>query len=139
MDERTRFTEYLNDILYSSGDAFLPNHIRTYLQRYWVGDNHSLYYITNWTFVHFWSGFVLAIIMKFIFHSSNIYLITFQIHMLWELWQIIIGMTPWTTLRGIVDIANDTLFYMAGVWLGLHISRRIYDLLRSMLMVVIPP
>jgi CDP-diglyceride synthetase len=131
-------SQQLKDMIYRSGDAFLPKQMREYLEQYWVGNYYSLYYITNWTLVHFWSGFVLAVILKFLLHSHNVYLLTFQIHLLWELWQIIIGMTPWMTLRGIIDIANDTLFYMVGVWLGVHISYRIYEMLRRATIIVLP-
>ena len=135
--------EYMNslkieDIIYRSGDVFLPKDMRDYLQQYIIGDDTSLFYVSRWTIVHFWTGFIISIILRFLLHSHNIYTLTFQIHMLWELWQIIIGMTPWMTLRGIIDITTDTLFYMGGVWLGLHITRRIYEALRRATIIVLP-
>lgn len=144
MDPQQKMADEMNKMLYHSGDAFLPKRVRDYLHKYWVGNYHSLFYITNWTFVHFWSGVVLAIILKFVIHLhkvsfENIYVFTFQIHVLWELWQIIIGMTPWMTLRGWVDIITDTAFYMTGVWIGVHISKKLFDLIRSIMVIVLPP
>jgi hypothetical protein len=81
------------------------------LERYWIGDDTSTLYITNWTFVHFLSG----VLTVWLFPSLSVWG-AFWLHSLAELWQILIGNTPWWTTRGRVDVLVDTLFYMIGVW-----------------------
>ncbi len=80
------------------------------LERYWIGDDTSLVYVTNWTLVHFLSG----VLTVWVFPSVSFWG-AFWIHTACELWQIVVGNTPWRTARGQMDILVDTLFYMAGV------------------------
>jgi hypothetical protein len=113
----------VHDMLYRSGDVFLPKPVRDILQRYWVGSDKSVFYLTNWSVIHFLSGIMTA---YFLFQNKtkeNIYFIAFLIHTLWELWQIFIGMTPIHTLRGQVDTVVDTVLFMAGVWVYLNFDK----------------
>jgi hypothetical protein len=87
--------------------------VRRLLETYWIGDDRSLVYVTNWTFVHFLSGVVLTSLFP-----AMTYWTAFLIHSAAELWQIIISNTPWWTLRGWIDIGMDTLFFMSGVWVA---------------------
>ncbi len=110
----------VHDMLYRSGDVFLPKSVRDILQRYWIGSPKTTFYITNWSIVHFLTGIATA---YFLFQSKikeNIYLVAFLIHTIWELWQIFIGMTPIYTLRGQVDIVVDTLLFMFGTWIYMN-------------------
>jgi hypothetical protein len=83
--------------------------VRRVLERYWIGDDTSLIYVTNWTLVHFLTGIFLVRMFPTLSLWS-----AFWIHTAWELWQILIRNTPWWTARGRMDIFVDTLVYMAG-------------------------
>jgi hypothetical protein len=100
-------------LLYRSGDAFLPDAARKILRRYWIGDDYSLFYVNNWSLVHFVSGILTATLMP---TNWNPFVVGVVIHTLWEAWQISIGMTR-LNLRGVVDIGMDTVWFMTGMWL----------------------
>jgi hypothetical protein len=97
----------LEDILYRSGDVFLPKSVRDVLERYYIGNDTSLFYFTNWSLVHFFSGMGVA-------YFTESYLNGFLLHTIWEFWQIIIRNTP-LTLRGLIDIVVDTVMFMMGM------------------------
>ena len=102
----------LEDILYRSGDVFLPKQVRTFLETYLIGGPTSIFYVSVWSFVHMLSGVLTA---QFVTSS---YKTGFWIHTAWEYWQIFIGMTKYKTLRGALDIVTDTAFFMAGMVLS---------------------
>lgn len=106
-----------NKILFKSGDLFLPKQVRAFLEYYHVGNSRSVFYISNWTFVHFFSGVLTAYLLatRTKYSTQKILLVTFLIHTLWELWQIYGENTPIATLRGQVDVLVDTTAYMLGV------------------------
>jgi len=104
----------LRDVLFLSGDLFLPKPWRTFLETYHVGNDRTLIYITNWSLMHVVSGFVLAWILVSWYPDSNPYWVGFQIHTVWEIWQLLVRNTPWT-LRGFVDVGMDTLLFMLGM------------------------
>lgn len=104
-------------VLFKAGDLFLPTGLRKFLEYYHVGDNHSVFYISNWTVVHFLSGVFLAkyFVSQKNYTSNLILFYTFVIHTFWELFQIYGKNTPIHTLRGKVDVLVDTVAYMLGV------------------------
>lgn len=106
-----------NTILFKSGDLFLPKQVRAFLEYYHVGNSRSVFYISNWTFVHFFSGVLTAyfLMTRTDYATKKILLVSFLIHTLWELWQIYGENTPIGTLRGQVDVFVDTTAYMLGV------------------------
>jgi hypothetical protein len=99
------------DLLCRTGDLLLPLSVRRVLETYWIGDDRSLVYVTNWTFLHVLSGVLVVL-----WNPSITYLLAFWIHTAWEAWQILVRNTPWWTLRGQIDVVVDTLAYMLGVW-----------------------
>jgi hypothetical protein len=105
----------LEDILYRSGDVFLPKSVRVILETYLIGDAQSKFYISIWSFIHFGSGILTAWILANYFPASPIYKTGFWIHTAWEYWQIFIGMTKYYTFRGALDIVVDTLMFMGGM------------------------
>lgn len=107
----------LAELMYRSGDLFLPLTVSRFLGRYWVGNDQTVFYVTNWTLVHLISGMIIGILMKRqCSHSRQKYYLTgLVIHTLWECWQIFIGMTPILTSRGLVDTMVDTLSFMMGM------------------------
>jgi len=107
----------IEDILFRSGDLFLPTYIRNILEYHYIGDKKSVFFITNWSFLHFLSGVLIAYYLtRRTSNIINVYLYSFTIHNLWEIWQILIRNTPIQTLRGKVDVLVDTLLYMFGVY-----------------------
>lgn len=107
----------LKDVLFLSGDLFLPKPVRSFLEHYWIGNDKSLVYVTNWSLVHFVSGIIVGWILLRYFAEYSYYWTAFWIHTFWEIWQVLVSNTPWWTLRGWVDVGMDTLLFMAGVWL----------------------
>jgi hypothetical protein len=102
-----------NDILYWSGDAFMPRYIIDKLDTLVIGDDDTIFYINYWHFVHMFTGVIFS---YFFFKYSLITIVIHYVilHTLWEIWQFSIGMTP-ATLRGLSDTIIDTLFGVAGV------------------------
>lgn len=112
----------LNTILFKSGDLFLPKSVRNILEYYYIGDDRSVFYVTNWTVIHFLSGIFTAYYLFSKFTTQQVYIISILIHSIWELWQIFGENTPIQTLRGQIDVLVDTVAYMLGVWI--YISRK---------------
>lgn len=102
--------------LYASGDLFLPREVRQFLETYLIGNAHSVFYLSMWSFMHMLSGIVYSFV-------DRSYWNYFLLHTIWELWQLYIQMTPIHTLRGVVDIGTDTIMGLLGVWIGRRIAR----------------
>jgi hypothetical protein len=107
----------LKDALMLSGDLFLPKSVRTVLERYWVGNDKSLVYITNWSLIHLLSGVVTGWVLLTYFPKYDYYWSGFWFHTVWEVWQIVVSNTPWWTLRGRIDVVTDTVMFMLGMYL----------------------
>ena len=103
--------------IYKSGDIFLSEEVRSLLKQYWIGNDTSLFYITNWTVMHFVSGVLTAYTLSSWFPKVSLFWTGLFIHTLWELWQMAIGMTPIRTLRGQIDVAVDTIAFLIGMYL----------------------
>jgi hypothetical protein len=104
------------EILFKSGDLFLPTSVRRFLETYYIGSNTSLVYINNWSLVHFLSGVCTAYLLLRFIPETNLYSTSLMIHSLWELWQILGKNTLIGTTRGQLDVLMDTAFFMGGVW-----------------------
>lgn len=117
----------IHEILYSSGDVFLPKLVKDFLAKDLVGNHRRTFYISNWSLIHLLSGMLVGyIIIYFNFSKTGIlgveeyYLKMFAIHTIWEMWQIFIGMSRPLSLVGqsnIVDTIIDTILFMIGAWL----------------------
>jgi hypothetical protein len=105
------------DILFRSGDLFLPFAVRRFLEQYSVGSDTSLLYINNWSIVHLLSGVLTAYVLLRIGSQKDLYVQALLLHTSWELWQILGKNTLIGTTRGQLDVLMDTAFFMAGVWL----------------------
>jgi hypothetical protein len=106
-----------DSLIYRSGDVFLGPRVRRFLEYYHLGNTRSLIYVSNWSFVHLFSGVFTAWVLIQYFPDYDFYVTGFNIHTLWEIWQIIIGMTKVHTSRGAIDIIVDTAFFMTGMWI----------------------
>jgi hypothetical protein len=98
----------MEKLLFHSGDLFLPSHVRTFLEQYWIGNDTSIFYVSWWTFIHVMSGMIAGLYFS--------YMNGFLLHSAWEVWQIIGKNTKYWTLRGQVDILVDTVAYMIGMY-----------------------
>lgn len=95
--------------IYRSGDIFLPKDIVKKLDRYIIGDKESLFYINGWSIMHFFSGVLIRLIFKTDIKDA------IMLHTIWEIWQIIIGMSDVREFWKIKDIIMDTLVFYIGV------------------------
>jgi hypothetical protein len=103
------------DILFRSGDVFLPKQVRVVLERYHYGSDTSLIYITNWSLIHALSGILVGWILATYYPEKPFYWTGFVVHTIWEIWQILVKNTPYWTLRGRLDVVMDTLLFMGGM------------------------
>jgi len=114
----------LREIIYSSGDVFLPKTIRdilgTFLFKHPDIKHNYVFYIQGWSIVHFVSGVIFGYLYRRLgFNPLNYYYNGLILHTLWELWQITIGMSKPFMLSGknsIVDILVDTALFMLGTY-----------------------
>lgn len=108
----------LNKLIYNSGDVFLPKEVRDLLAKGIYFDSTSTFYLNGWTLLHFISGIVVGYIYIYYNKPLNIYYYKlFIIHTIWELWQMLIGMSkPWklTGNSNLLDTIVDTLVFMLG-------------------------
>lgn len=115
----------LREIIYSSGDVFLPKTIRdilgTFLFKYPDTKDNYVFYIQGWSIVHFVSGVIFGYLYRRLgFNPLKYYYNGLILHTLWELWQITIGMSKPFMLSGrnsIVDILVDTALFMLGTYI----------------------
>jgi len=105
------------NFLTRTGDLLLPRPILNILEYYHIGDKTTIFYITNWSIVHFLSGVLTAFLIVRYYPQRNLYWTGFYIHTIWELYQIAVRNTPITTLRGFTDTIVDTLLFMFGMFL----------------------
>lgn len=109
------------ELLFRSGDLFLPKALVEFLNTYLVGDDTSLFYINLWTILHFLSGILTGALLVSYKLASSYFLTGFLIHTAWELWQIIGKNTPIWTTRGQIDVATDTSAFMLGMLIFLQL------------------
>lgn len=105
------------DLIYNTGDAFLPTQFKNILSTTIIGSKSTIY-VEGWSIMHFFMGILTAmIIAKYSVYSYDYYLSLFIFHTLWELWQVAIGMSrPWVLLghNGFMDTFIDTLCFLLG-------------------------
>ena len=112
---------YLRDIIYNSGDVFLPENVKNILGTYLIGSSKKTFYVSGWSIVHLISGIIVGYI--YLCLKWNIKLYTFKLfilHTIWEMWQILIGMSKPYKLTGrsnLIDIIMDTVFFMSGAYI----------------------
>ncbi len=109
-----------DSLIYKSGDAFAPEKIRRFLSQYLIGSNTSLFYLNNWSIIHFLSGILCGLILyNMNFSIKEYYGLGFLIHTLWETWQFVIGMSIYRGVnlpRQIIDTTVDTILFMTGMF-----------------------
>jgi hypothetical protein len=122
--------EYIKKIIYSSGDIFLPESVRTILLTEIIGSMEKTFYITVWSVIHFINGIIIGYLYLFFKYNIKRYtIIMLIIHTCWEFWQILIGMSKPFDLTGrnnLVDSIVDTLLFMLGAYITLKIYKYKY-------------
>ena len=111
-----------SDVLFNSGDVFLPKNVRDtlaiILYKYPNDEKNYSFYIQGWTFIHFINGIIFGYLYLYLNYNKNNYIINlFILHTLWETWQVFIGMSkPWkiTGRNNIIDFIVDTTAFMLG-------------------------
>ena len=114
-------------VIFNSGDVFLPEPIKNFLSifiyKYPNTKNESnlIFYIQWWSIVHFISGIVVGFLYLYYgYQIQNYFLYMLIIHTLWEIWQVIIGMSkPYNLIgrNGLIDTITDTTLFMIGAYL----------------------
>lgn len=111
----------LEKLLYNSGDVFLPKSVRDLLASGLYFDKTRSFYLNGWTLLHFISGMLVGWIYLYLKKPIQYYYYKlFIIHTIWELWQMLIGMSkPWklTGNSNLIDIIVDTISFMLGGYL----------------------
>jgi hypothetical protein len=108
------------NLIYNSGDVFLPEKIKTILLTDLIGSSMKTFYISGWSLVHLMNGIIAGYLYLYFKGDSRLY--TFKLlvlHTLWELWQMLIGMAKPYKLTGrsnLIDTLMDTLFFMMGAY-----------------------
>lgn len=110
-----------NKMIYNSGDFFLPKSVINILNLYIYNSKNNSFYINGWSFIHFLSGIFLGALYLYLNKSITFYYYNlFIIHTIWELWQMLIGMSkPWklTGDSNLIDIFVDTIVFMFGAYI----------------------
>ena len=116
----------MQKLLYNSGDLFLPKEVKDVLETHIYGNYNQTIYITYWSFMHLLSGILTGYIyLSLGYKTKNYYWNLFIIHTLWEIWQIIIGMSKPLKIVGknnIFDTILDTIFFMIGCLIIFHLQ-----------------
>lgn len=111
--------KWFQELMYRSGDIFLPSTIVSYLDKTLLGHSNT-YYVNGWSFLHYLSGVVLGYIyLSLKFPLDEYYYKLIIIHTMWELWQMLIGMAnpfQWKGGSGLADTILDTFFFMVGTY-----------------------
>lgn len=112
----------LQNIIYNSGDAFLPEKVKKILGTDLIGTSKKTFYISGWSIVHLINGIIIGYIYLYFKGDRRLYMFKlFIIHTIWELWQMLIGMSNPHKLTGrsnIIDTIVDTLLFMVGAYIA---------------------
>ena len=112
---------YLQNIIYNSGDAFLPEKIKKILVTDLIGTSKQTFYISGWSIVHLINGIIIGYIYLYFNGDRRLYMFNlFTLHTLWEFWQILIGMAKPYKLTGpsnLIDTIMDTILFMLGAYI----------------------
>ena len=119
----------LKNIIYNSGDVFLPDNIKKILSYDIIGSHKKTFYISGWSIVHFINGIIFGYLYLYFHYDKKYYIINlFILHTLWEFWQIIIGMARPYSLSGrsnLIDTFVDTIVFMTGAVIAKFLFRLI--------------
>ena len=111
----------IQNIIYNSGDVFLPEKIKNILGTDLIGTSKKTFYISGWSIVHLINGIIIGYIYLYLKGDIRLYFLKmFIIHSMWEYWQMLIGMAKPYKLTGrsnLIDTIMDTIFFMIGAYI----------------------
>ena len=117
----------IHDIIYNSGDVFLPDSIKKFLSKDLIGSSRDTFYISIWSIIHLLSGVFIGFFYLFMKWNLQTYMLNmFALHTIWECWQILIGMSKPYMIRGknnLIDTLVDTLLFMLGAYIALLLNQ----------------
>jgi hypothetical protein len=109
------------EIIYNSGDVFLPKYLKQNLDKHFITTQNHSFYLNGWSFIHFLTGVLFGTIYLYFGKPIEFYYFKlFIIHTIWELWQMLIGMSkPWklTGDSNLIDTFVDTFLFMLGTYI----------------------
>lgn len=111
----------MKDLLYRSGDFFFPQGLVNFLRTPLVGSDRKTFYVSVWSIVHYLMGIIVGYLLQKHYGTQDYYTRMFIIHTIWEMWQMLIGMSHPFKLTGrsnIVDTIIDTIFFMIGAYVS---------------------
>jgi hypothetical protein len=113
--------KYCEDVLFNTGDFLLPKCIINILRIDILGSKNSYWYIDGWSLIHIISGIIFGYIyIKLNYDINKYYFKMFIFHTIWELWQILVGMSNPFTFYGknsLTDTIIDTLCFLFGAFI----------------------
>lgn len=92
--------------------AIIPDTIENILATKLNLKDKEYIYINGWSFIHFLSGVIIGYYLSNL-DTLHYYLYLFIIHSIWEVFQIVVHITPMKK-ESIYDITLDTLFFLLG-------------------------
>jgi hypothetical protein len=118
--------KHIQNIIYNSGDVFLPEKVKNILGTDLIGSSKKTFYVSGWSILHFINGIIFGYIYLYFNGDRRVYFFKmFLLHTMWEIWQMLIGMAKPYKLTGrsnLIDTIMDTIFFM----LGAYIARKVY-------------
>lgn len=112
----------IQNIIYNSGDIFLPEHIKIMLRKDLIGSSKKTFYLSRWSIVHLINGIIFGYLYLYFNYDIQFYALKlFIIHTIWEMWQILIGMSKPYNLTGnnnLMDTILDTIIFMSGAFIA---------------------
>ena len=119
----------LHKMIYNSGDFFMPQPVKKVLDTLLYKSYSYSFYIEIWHIVHLVTGFLLGIGYIYLgYNKKSYYLNLFIIHLIWEYWQVFIGMSHPLRLsyhNNLIDILVDTIIFMIGSYIAFTLVTRI--------------
>jgi hypothetical protein len=112
----------IQNIIYNSGDVFLPEKVKDILGTDLIGTSKKTFYVSGWSIVHLINGIIFGYLYLYFKGDNRFYMFKlFIMHTIWEFWQMLIGMSKPYKLTGssnLVDTIMDTIFFMLGVFIA---------------------
>ena len=112
----------IQNTIYNSGDIFLPEKVKIMLITDLIGSSKKTFYISSWSIIHLINGIIFGCLYLYFNYDIRFYTLKlFIIHTIWEMWQILIGMSKPYNLIGsnnLMDTILDSIFFMSGAFIA---------------------
>lgn len=112
----------LHEMIYNSGNFFVPQPVKKVLDILLYKNYNYNFYVEIWHIAHFVTGFLLGLIYIYLgYNMKSYYSNLIIIHIIWEYWQVYIGMSKPLRLtyhNNLIDILFDTFIFMVGSYIA---------------------